>query len=231
MKQIRLYGVLIIVLLSLTSVLVFAQFEPPNQAVPPEALATATLQVQFEPPNQAVPPEAIAYPSLPRNRENALVLTQDVPARQEPVSSFAPPAEALMPCPMEVTAATVCDVIATQREDIVGVWSLYFQSQPAFIRFNLDGTWVLGNSLESTSDLASAYASGPYSFDDEGVFTSVFTGAPLDVVPEECQAGRYILRVLKVGGQPVALNHMVIEDCFVNRETDWAYAMLWVSAE
>jgi hypothetical protein len=180
MKQIRLYGVLIIVLLSLASVSVMAQ---------------------------------------------------DVSGTQEPVSSFAPPAEALMPCPMEVTAATVCDVIATQQEDIVGVWSLYFQSQPAFIRFNMDGTWVLGNSLESTSDLASAYASGPYSFDDEGVFTSVFTGAPLDVVPQECQAGRYILRLIKVGGQPVALNHMVIEDCFVNRETDWAYAMLWVSGE
>ena len=180
MKQIRLYGVLIIVLLSLTSVLVRAQ---------------------------------------------------DASATEEPVSSFALPTEALMPCPTEETDTTVCDMLATQPEDIAGVWSLYFQSQPAYIRFNLDGTWVLGNSLESTSDLASAYASGPYSFDDEGVFTSVFTGAPLDVVPQECQAGRYILRVIKVGGQPVALNHVVIEDCFVNRRTDWAYTMLWVSAE
>jgi len=162
---------------------------------------------------------------------SGLVLAQDTPATQEPVSDFAPPTEALMPCATEVTAATVCDVIATHSEDIVGVWTLYFQSQPAFIRFNLDGTWVLGNSLESTSDLASAYASGPYSFDDEGVFTSVFTGAPLDVVPQECQAGRYILRVIKVGGQSVALNHVAIEDCFVNRRTDWAYTMQWVSAE
>ena len=162
---------------------------------------------------------------------SSLVFAQDAPATQEPVSDFALPTEALMPCPVEVTAATICDVIATQPEDIVGVWSLYFQSQPAFIRYTLDGTWVLGNSLESTSDLASAYASGPYSFDDEGVFTSVFTGAPLSVVPQECQAGRYILRVIKVGGQPVALNHVVIEDCFVNRETDWRYTMLRVSAE
>jgi hypothetical protein len=180
MKQIRLYGLLIIVLLSLTSVLVRAQ---------------------------------------------------DASATEEPVSDFAPPTAALMPCPMEVTPVTVCDVIATHPEDIVGVWSLYFQSQPAFIRFNMDGTWVLGNSVESTSDLASASASGPYSFDEAGVFTSVFTGAPLDVVPHECQAGRYILRVIKVGGQPVALNHMVIEDCFVNRETDWRYTMLRVSTE
>src|SRR5215213_1236851 len=178
MKQIRLYGVLIIALLSLASVLVMAQ-----------------------------------------------------DATEEPVSDFAPPTEALMPCPAEVMAATVCDMIATQPEDIVGVWTLYFQSQPAFIRFNMDGTWVLGNSVESTSDLNSASASGPYSFDDAGVFTSVFTGAPLDVVPQECQAGRYILRVIKVGGQPVALNHMVIEDCFVNRETDWRYTMLRVSGE
>jgi hypothetical protein len=178
MKQIRLYGVLIIVLLSLTSVLVMAQ-----------------------------------------------------DATKEPVSDFAPPTAALMPCPVAVTAATVCDVIATQPEDIVGVWTLYFQSQPAFIRFNLDGTWILGNSVESTSDLNSASASGPYSFDDEGVFTSVSPGIPVDIVPEECQAGRYILRVIKVGGEPVALNHMVIEDCFVNRRTDWGYTMLRVSVE
>jgi hypothetical protein len=159
------------------------------------------------------------------------VTAQDAAGTQEPVSNFAPPTAALMPCPVTITAATVCDVIATQSEDIVGVWTLYFQSQPAFIRFNLDGTWVLGNSVESTSDLNSAAASGPYSFDDEGVFTSVFTGAPLDVVPEECQAGRYILRVVNVGGEPVALNHMVIGDCFVNRETDWRYTMLRVNAE
>jgi hypothetical protein len=162
---------------------------------------------------------------------SGLVLAQDAPATEEPVSDFTLPTEALMPCPEEVTAATVCDMIATQPEDIVGVWTLYFQSQPAFIRFNLDGTYVLGNSLESTSDLGSAYASGPYSFDDEGVFTSVYTAAPLDVVPQECQAGRYLLRVIKVGGQPVALNHRVIEDCFVNRRTDWGYTMLRVSAE
>ena len=136
-----------------------------------------------------------------------------------------------MPCPLQVTAKTVCDMIATQPEDIVGVWSLYFQSQPAFIRFNLDGTWVLGNSVESTSDLNSAAASGPYSFDDAGVFTTAVTGIPLDIVPEECQAGRYMLRVVTVGGEPVALNHMVIADCFVNRETDWRYTMLRVSGE
>jgi hypothetical protein len=159
------------------------------------------------------------------------VMAQDAAATEEPVSDFALPTAALMPCPTEETETTVCDMIATQPEDIVGVWTLYFQSQPAFIRFNLDGTWVLGNSIESTSDLNSASASGPYSFDDAGVFTSVFTGAPLDIVPQECQAGHYILRVIKVGGQPVALNHMVIGDCFVNRRTDWAYTMLRVSAE
>jgi hypothetical protein len=62
MKQIRLYGVLIIVLLSLTSVVVWAQ---------------------------------------------------DASSTEEPVSEFAPPTTALMPCPVEITAATVCDVIAT----------------------------------------------------------------------------------------------------------------------
>ena len=159
---------------------------------------------------------------------SVLVFAQDAPATQEPVSSFPLPTKALMPCPAKVTAATICDVIATQPEDIVGVWSLYFQSEPAFIRFNRDGTWVLSNSLEGTSLIASASASGPYSFDDKGVFTSVFTGAPLSVVPQECQAGHYLLRLIKVGGQPVALNHALIKDCFVNRQTDWGYTMLWV---
>src|SRR5215207_6723818 len=118
------------------------------------------------------------------NRDRVQYEGQAAPARQEPVSDFAPPTAALMPCPVAVTAATVCDVIATQPEDIVGVWSLYFQSQPAFIRFNMDGTWVLGNSVESTSDLGSASASGPDSFDDAGVFTTVVTGIPLDIVPQ-----------------------------------------------
>jgi len=161
---------------------------------------------------------------------SGLGFAQNVPATQEPVSSFALPTKPLMPCPAEVTTATICDLIATKPDDIVGVWSLYFQSQPAFIRFNLNGTWMLGNSVESTADANSAYASGTYNFDDAGIFTSVFTGAPLDVVPRECQAGQYLLRVIKVGGQPVALNHALIKDCFVNRQTDWGYTMLWVGS-
>ena len=90
---------------------------------------------------------------------------------------------------------------------------------------------MLGNSVESTSDKNSAYAGGTYSFDDKGIFTLVSPGIPLDIVPQECQAGHYILRVIKVGGQPVALNHAVVKDCFVNRETDWRYTMLWVGSE
>ena len=51
---------------------------------------------------------------------SGLILAQDASATEEPVSDFAPPTSALMPCPVQVTAETVCDVIATQPEDIVG---------------------------------------------------------------------------------------------------------------
>jgi hypothetical protein len=228
MKKYRVHVVTMAILLFLVSGLVLAQDGP----VEPAAALTYEYnrdRLQYE--GQVATPEPAAVAPVDYRLDRLQYEGQAAPARQEPISDFAPPTAALVPCPVAVTAATVCDVIATQPEDIVGVWSLYFQSQPAFIRFNLDGTWVLGNSLESTSDLNSASASGPYSFDDAGVFTSVSPGIPVDIVPEECQAGRYILRVVNVGGEPVALNHMVIEDCFVNRRTDWAYTMLRVSAE
>jgi hypothetical protein len=163
---------------------------------------------------------------------SGLVLAQDATAEPTSEGAVLPiPTQPLLPCPEEVTPTTICDVIASQPEDIVGVWTLYFESHPVFIRYTLDGTYLIADSPEHTADITTANASGPYSFDDEGVFTSVFTGAPLSEIPLECQAGRYILRVIKVGGQPVALNHAVIEDCFGKRETDWRYTMLWVSAE
>lgn len=163
---------------------------------------------------------------------SGLVLAQDATEESTPEATPLPiPTEPLLPCPAEVTATTICDMFATKPEDIVGVWTLFTESQPLFIRYTLDGMYIIGDSPEHTSDVATAFASGPYSFDDEGVFTSVFTAAPLTEIPLECQAGRYVLRVIKVGGQPVALNHVVIEDCFEKRATDWRYTMLWVSAE
>ncbi|MBC7812149.1 MAG: hypothetical protein H7175_13425 [Burkholderiales bacterium] len=63
------------------------------------------------------------------------------------------------------------------------------------------------------------------------MFTSLDPNTPVSIMPEECRAGNYVLHVIKVGDQPVALNHAVREDCFSPRRTDWAYTMLWVSGE
>jgi hypothetical protein len=156
-----------------------------------------------------------------------LVLAQEVTL--EATAEVIPPpipTEPLMPCPSDVTAATVCDMIATKAEDMVGVWSVYFNAEPAFLRFNADGTWVTGNTAESTAAASvEGFPAGTSSFDEDGVWTTLFTPLP------ECQSGRYRVRVILVGGQPVALNLALIEDCFPPRQSDYGYTMLRVSAE
>lgn len=159
----------------------------------------------------------------------SLCLTSGVILAQE--DPIKPPTLPLVPCTdkkVDDGHLYACDMFATKPEDIVGVWTVYFNSMPAFIRYNVDGTWVMANTAARTDAATVAgYPSGTFRF-DEGVFTSLatITAAPL---PEGCTAGRYLLRVIKVGDQPVALNHTLVEDCFVPRRTDWAYTMLWVS--
>lgn len=154
---------------------------------------------------------------------SGLILAQD--ATEEPAPP-AIPTQPLMPCPAEITAATVCDMIATSAEDMVGVWSVYFNAEPAFLRFNADGTWVTGNTAESTyAASVEGYPAGTSSFDEDGVWTTLYTPLP------ECQSGRYLVRVIMVGGQPVALNLALVEDCFAPRQSDYGYTLLWVSAE
>ncbi len=131
------------------------------------------------------------------------------------------PAKSLMPCPADVTPTTICDVIATKAEDMVGVWSVYFGGDPAFIRFNADGTWVTGNTLESTSAASvDGYPAGTSSFDADGVWSTLYTPLP------DCQAGRYRVRIIMVGGKPVALNLGLVEDCFAPRQSDYGFTML-----
>ncbi|MEO8395756.1 MAG: hypothetical protein ABI700_22365, partial [Chloroflexota bacterium] len=70
----------------------------------------------------------------------------------------------------------------------------------------------------------------------ENVFTSTFT-LPT-TLPQECATVHYILRVIEVGAQPVALNHgvsvapdgVIEEDCFAPRRLDWSYTMLRVGS-
>ncbi|MBA3867859.1 MAG: hypothetical protein H0X30_01755 [Anaerolineae bacterium] len=155
---------------------------------------------------------------------SAAVFAQDATA--EPTAEAAPPpvpTDPLMLCPADVTATTVCDIIATKAEDMVGVWAVYFGGKPAFLRFNADGTWVTGNTAESTSAASvEGYPAGTSSIDADGVWTT------LDTLLPNCQSGRYLVRVIMVGGQPVALNLALVEDCFAPRQSDYGYTLLRV---
>ena len=107
---------------------------------------------------------------------------------------------------------------------------MYFNAAPAFIRYNVDGTWLIADTVEHTNAVSvEGYPYGTFSFDEEGVFISVDPNTPVEIMPDECREGRYLLRVIKVGGQPAALNKAVLDDCFAPRRTDWAYTMLWAS--
>ncbi len=101
------------------------------------------------------------------------------------------PSQPLIACPTDITATTVCDMIATKAEDMIGVWAVYFLGEPLFVRFNADGSYVYGNTAESTSaDSVEDYPAGTSSFDEEGMWTTTFDPLP------ECQTGRYRVRVL-----------------------------------
>jgi hypothetical protein len=160
---------------------------------------------------------------------SGLVLAQDDPILVSPDPAFDPPIAPLHACAVDDTELQACDMIATQPEDIIGVWTLYFNAEAAFIRYNADGTWVIADTVEHTAGAPiEGFPYGIYSFDADGMFTN---SSPDIGLPEECVGGQYILHVIKVGDQPVALNHAVRDDCFAPRRTDWAYSMLWVGAE
>lgn len=156
---------------------------------------------------------------------SGLVLAQENPPME-------PPTQPLIACPTiapEDAEQHPCDLLATKAEDIVGVWTVYFNAGPAFIRYNADGTWLIADTVEHTNAAsAEGYPFGTFSFDENGVFTSLDPNTPVQIMPDECRAGRYLLRVIKVGDQPVALNKAVLDDCFAPRRTDWAYTLLWV---
>ena len=132
------------------------------------------------------------------------------------------PSKPLIACPADVTVTTVCDTIATKAEDMVGVWAVYFLGEPSFVRFNADGTYVYGTTAEGTSTVTADSPSGTSSFDKDGMWTTTFDPLP------ECKTGRYRVRVIMVGGKPIALNLGLVEDCFALRSSDYGFTMLRV---
>jgi hypothetical protein len=148
---------------------------------------------------------------------------------QEP--AFPPPTSALVPCEAEMTEPIPCDIIVTQAEDILGVWAVYFGGEPAYIRFNADGTFQTAADPNNIDGAPEDYPSADYTIDETGIFTtshSIVLEIPGYEGREDCIAGRYLARVIKMGDQPVALNLSVLGDCFDPRRTDYAYALVWV---
>jgi hypothetical protein len=204
MKKYGLHVLTMAIVLCLVSGLVFAQEAP----LPPPAAATFDYnrdRLQYE--GQAVTPEPTAAPALPQAMESALV-----------------------PCADSATGP--CDLIATKPEDIVGVWKQYLggprfnaPNGMAYIRFNVDGTYVIADSVENTAQPYDSYPSGTYQFDDAQLIVDPVVGSPC------AGPGIFQLRVLKYGADPVALRYVTISDPCTGRAQDLSQALVWVSGE
>jgi hypothetical protein len=136
----------------------------------------------------------------------------------------------LVPCVPGVMAP--CDMIATKPADIAGVWKQYFLDPffkapggVAYIRFNADGTFNLGDSIENTAKPSQGYPSGTVLFDGQHFSFGPVTGAPppCNIPPV------YQMRVLKYGDKPVALRQVVIQDSCAARMLDVSQPLMWVA--
>jgi hypothetical protein len=203
MKKYSLPIVIIAVLLCLISGLIFAQDDdtPLNPNI-----AHNRDQSQYD--GQATTPNIMDAPDLPASMDLALV----------PCADGAP---------------GPCDLIATRAEDIVGVWKQYLGGPRfhapggvAFIRYNVDGTYVIADSVENTAQPLKGYPSGTFSFDGAQFIIGPTVGAPApcDVAPH------YQLRVLKYGSQSVALRYIPISEACPTRLQDLSQALVWVSS-
>lgn len=139
------------------------------------------------------------------------------------------PRSPLVPCE---GATGPCVVLAMQPEDIVGIWKQYLGNPMfgapdgmGFIRYNLDGTFVLADTPENTAAPYQNYPRGSYTLED-GVLTLMVEG---EMIPPECRTGRHELRVYRYGEQPVALHHTLLEDDCVIRLQDLSQPHVWVA--
>jgi hypothetical protein len=125
-----------------------------------------------------------------------------------------------------------CDQIATAPEDIVGVWKQYLGNPmlnapggTAYIRYNVDGTYNIADTIENTVGPFENYPAGTYTFDGTQFTISAIPGAPAP-----CDGpGIFQLRVLKYADKPVALRYIPISDTCAPRLQDLSQALVWVA--
>jgi hypothetical protein len=160
-----------------------------------------------------------------------LVLAQDATPQPATPAALPPDMEsALVPCGDGVTGP--CDMIATSKKDVIGVWAQYLLMPPdntrgskAYIRFNADGTFVIADTIENTAQPLDGFPSGTYQFDGAKLIFD-----PILTAPAPCNgAGVFQARVLKYGNVPVALRYVSISDDCPFRSQDLSQAAVWVA--
>jgi hypothetical protein len=107
------------------------------------------------------------------------------------------------------------EVIASQVEDLVGVWESRFQGRVAYMHFKPDGRYRLDQTVEETNP----YIKGRFWF--EGTLFHADDNGCRD-------PGTYEVRVLKEGDKPIWLTFVKIEDTCPERARDWRTPMRWV---
>jgi hypothetical protein len=140
-------------------------------------------------------------------------------AAQAPQSSPAP----LVPCE-EAAEGAPCVTIVTELSEVVGTWRRYYQGANAmgYSEFRSDGTVTIGPDLQ-----AGLQATATISIDDGVAAIAANPGGP---APPECVTpGRYEMRLIRVGDQPVALTFslMAEDDPCAFRVGDFSMPMIY----
>jgi hypothetical protein len=142
-----------------------------------------------------------------------LVVRFHVDSPPTPIPTFPPPKATLAPG----------ETIASRPEDIAGIWKIFYTpgGGVAYIRYNLDGTWVIGASLEAlTSDPPRTLLKGTYRFDGEQ-FTTFDTQCGMQT------PGIYQFRITFEDGAPTKLNYVLIKESCRERGGDFRAGGSW----
>jgi hypothetical protein len=111
----------------------------------------------------------------------------------------------------------VTKVIATQPEDIAGIWTTRYNpvGGPAYIQYKADGTWAIAKTVEK---LKAPAQKGTFRFEGDRFITW----------DNECGEGEYTVQVLLFEGKPVGLAFSRLADACRDRVRDLTKPMSWV---
>ena len=124
-----------------------------------------------------------------------------------------PPTATSTPRPTATLAPS--EVIASQAEDVVGVWKSRYQGVVAYMHFKPDGRFRLSLTVEETN----AYIRGRFWFE----------GTVFHLDDDKCDdPGAYEVWLLKKGDKPIRLTFVKIQDTCLERARDWRTPVLWV---